>query len=54
MEWTDLEGYFIWAYDLEIVDGESNIFFFLSGEDPGEIELYGDLLRIIVDSYSRQ
>ena len=54
MEWTDPDGYFIWAYDLEIVDGESNIFFFLSGEEPGEIELYGDLLRIIVDSYSRQ
>ncbi len=54
MEWTDPDGYFIWAYDLEIVDGESNIFFFLSGEDPGEIELYGDLLRIIVDSYTRQ
>ena len=54
MEWTDPDGYFIWAYDLEIVTGESNIFFFLSGEDPEDIELYGDLLRIIVDSYSRQ
>ena len=53
MEWTDLEGYYIWAYDLEIVSGESNIFFFLSGEDPGDIDLYGDLLRIIVDSYTR-
>lgn len=53
MEWTDLEGYDIWAYDLEIVSGESNVFFFLSGEKPADIDLYGDLLRIIVDSYTR-
>jgi len=54
MEWTDLDGYYTWAYDLEIVNGESNVFFFISGEEPGESALYGDLLRIIVDSYRRE
>lgn len=54
MEWTDSDGYYTWAYDLEIVLGEYNTFFFLSGENPDEIELYGDLLKIIADSFSRQ
>ncbi len=54
MEWTDLDGYYTWAYNLETVAGESNIFFFLSGEDPEDITLYGDLLEIIANSFSRQ
>ena len=54
MEWTDLDGYYTWAYDLEIVMGEYNTFFFISGEEPEDIALYGDLLEIIVDSFSRQ
>jgi hypothetical protein len=54
MEWTDLDGYYTWAYDLEIVLGEYNNFFFISGEEPEDIALYGDLLEIIVDSFSRQ
>jgi hypothetical protein len=54
MEWTDLDGYYTWAYDLEIVLGEHNNFFFISGEEPEDIALYGDLLAIIVDSFSRQ
>lgn len=54
MEWTDSDGYYTWAYDLEFVLGEYNTFFFISGEDPGEIELYGDLLEIIAESFSRQ
>ena len=54
MEWTDLDGYYTWAYDLEIVLGEYNTFFFISGEEPEDIALYGDLLEIIVDSFSRQ
>ncbi len=53
MEWTDLDGYYTWAYDLEIVLGEYNTFFFISGEEPEDIALYGDLLEIIVDSFSR-
>ena len=54
MEWTDLDGYYTWAYDLEIVLGEYNTFFFISGEDQEDIALYGDLLEIIADSFSRQ
>jgi hypothetical protein len=49
-EWVDLDGYYIWAYDLEIVSGESNIYIFLSGEDPDEIPIYGDLLDLIASS----
>lgn len=54
MEWTDLDGYYNWAYELEIVLGEYNTFFFIAGEEPEDIALYGDLLEIIVDSFSRQ
>ena len=49
-EWIDHDGLYNWAYDLEIVSGESNIFIFLRGEDPDEILFYGDLLDIIADS----
>ena len=49
-EWVDLDGYYTWAYDLEVVSGDSNIYIFLSGEDPEEISLYGDLLDIIASS----
>lgn len=49
-EWVDLDGYYNWSYDLEIVSGESNIYIILSGEDPDEISLYGDLLDIIASS----
>ena len=54
MEWTDQDGYYNWAYDLEFLLGEKNTFFFISGEEPEEIALYGDLLEIIIDSFSRQ
>jgi hypothetical protein len=53
IEWIEQDGYYTWAYDLEIVSGESNIFFFLSGEDPDEIEKYGELLDIIAASLTR-
>ncbi len=49
-EWVDQDGYYTWAYDLEITSGESNLFLFLSGENPDEIPLYGDLLDLIVSS----
>lgn len=49
-EWVDQDGYYAWAYDLEIVSGESNIYIFLSGEDPDEILYYGDLLDMIASS----
>lgn len=49
-EWIDQDGYYTWAYDLEIVSGDSNIFFFLSGEEADEIGLYGELLDIIAAS----
>ena len=49
-EWVDQEGYYTWAYDLEIASGESNFFLFISGENPEEIQLYGDLLDLIASS----
>lgn len=52
-EWTDSDGYFLWAYDLETISGESNVYFFLAGEDPELAPLYGELIKIIADSFSR-
>lgn len=52
-EFTDTEGYYQWAMDLETVSGESNIFFYLSGEERSDYQLYRDLLDIIADSFSR-
>ena len=52
-EWTDSEGYYLWAFDLETVSGESNVYFFLAGEDPELAPLYGELIKIIGDSFSR-
>ena len=52
-EWTDDEGYYQWAYDLEIISGDSNIFFFLVGEDPEEIDSYRSMFETVADSFSR-
>ena len=52
-EFTDTEEYYQWALDLEMVSGESNIFFFLSGEDPEDYQLYRELIEIIVASFTR-
>jgi len=52
-EWTDSDGYFIWAFELETVNGDSNLFFFFSGENPDDAALYRDLIEIIADSYRR-
>jgi len=49
-EWVDQDGYYTWAYDLEMVSGESNYFIFLSGEYEDEIPYYGDLLDILASS----
>ncbi len=52
-EWTDEEGYYQWAYDLEIIVGDSNIFFFLVGEEPEEFDSYRSMFEIVADSFSR-
>ena len=52
-EWTDSDGYFLWAFDLETISGESNVYFFLAGEDPELAPLYGELIKIIAESFSR-
>lgn len=49
-EWIDQDGYYGWAYDLEIVYQDTNIFLLVFGEDEEEIEYYGDLLDIIASS----
>jgi hypothetical protein len=52
--WRDEEGYFLWAYDLEIVSGDSNIYFFLSGDGEQYITEYGDLLDSIAGSFEHK
>ena len=52
-QFVDNEGYFYWAYDLEIVDGESNIFFYLEGEDPEEFEVYRAIFDEIAATFYR-
>jgi hypothetical protein len=52
-EFVDIDGYYQWALDLETVSGESNVFFYLSGEDPEDYELYRELIEIIAASFSR-
>jgi len=52
-EFTDTEGYYQWALDLETVSGESNIFFYLSGEDPEDYLLYRELIELIAASFTR-
>lgn len=52
-EWTDQDGYYQWAFHLETISGESNVYFFLSGEDPDDAPVYGELIEIIAASFSR-
>jgi hypothetical protein len=52
-EWTDLDGYWQFAYDLEIVHGDSNIFFFLVGENPSDFDYYRHVMEDIAASFSR-
>jgi hypothetical protein len=52
-QFVDNNGYFYWVYDLEIVDGESNIFFYLEGENPEEFEVYRAIFDEIAASFYR-
>jgi len=52
-EFIDLEGYYQWVLDLETIRGGSNIYFFLSGEDPEDYHHYRELIEIIAASFSR-
>jgi hypothetical protein len=52
-ELVDSDDYYQWIYDLETVSGESNIFFFLSGDDPDDALMYRDILTEIGDSFRR-
>jgi hypothetical protein len=52
-EFTDAEGYYQWALNLETVSGETNVFFYLSGEDPEDYQLYRELIEIIAASFTR-
>jgi hypothetical protein len=52
-QFVDTDGYFYWAYDLEIVDGESSIFFFLEGDNPEEFEIYRAIFDEIAASFTR-
>lgn len=52
-EFTDTEGYYQWALDLETVSGESNVYFYFSGEDPEDYLLYRELIELIAASFTR-
>lgn len=52
-EFTDSEGYYQWALDLETVSGESNVYFYFSGEDPEDYLLYRELIELIAASFTR-
>ena len=52
-EWTDVDGYYQWAYDLEIIREDSNIFFFLVGEEAEEFDSYRPMIETVADSFSR-
>ena len=52
-EFIDSEGYYQWVLDLETIQGESNIYFFLSGEDPADYTMYREMIEIIATSFSR-
>jgi hypothetical protein len=52
-QFEDIEGYYYWAYDLEIVDGESNIFLFLEGDNPEEFMIYRAIFDEIATSFNR-
>ena len=49
-EWIDDEGDHAWAYDLEMVSGESNLFISFYGAEQGEMDYYGELFDIIASS----
>jgi hypothetical protein len=53
VEFTDLEGYYQWVLDLETISGESNVYFYLSGENPEDYEAFRELIEIIGESFTR-
>ncbi|MCJ7717763.1 MAG: hypothetical protein MUO54_14760, partial [Anaerolineales bacterium] len=52
-QWMDLEDTYRWAYDINIIVDEYNIYFFMVGDDPVYFEMYGNLIEEIGASFSR-
>ena len=52
-EWIDMEDTYQWAYDINIIADEYNIYFFMVGDDPVYFEIYGTLIEEIGASFSR-
>lgn len=52
-EWTEGDGTYQWAFDLEIVIGEINYFFFLIGDDPGLAYKNAELIERIGATFRR-
>ena len=53
VEFTDSDGYYQWVLDLETISGESNVYFYLSGENSEDFQYYRDLIEVIGESFSR-
>jgi hypothetical protein len=52
-EWTDSEGYFQWAFDLEIVAADISYYFFLIGDDPEQAYQAAELIERIGETFQR-
>ena len=52
-EWVDEDGNNQWAYDINVIVEEYNIYFLMGGEDPQYFETYGELIEAIGASFSR-
>jgi hypothetical protein len=51
--WKATDGTPRWAYDLEIVSGETNVFFFMVGEDPEQAFINAEVIELIAASFIR-
>ncbi|MGB2964420.1 MAG: hypothetical protein WBB69_10595 [Anaerolineales bacterium] len=51
--WNDTSGSHRWSFDLEIVSGETNVFFFMVGEDPEQAFINAEVIELIAASFSR-
>jgi len=52
-EWIDLDDNYQWAYDINIIIEEYNIYFYMVGDDPAYFEMYREMIEAIGTSYRR-
>jgi hypothetical protein len=52
-EFIDSDGDYQWFLDLETISGESNVYFYLSGDNLEDYQFYRELIEVIAASYSK-